>query len=96
MSHSIKLKTLKTLLLTWADRKFETVAPPVSDSIEYSHSEKRSSGTNAKVGTSIFIYLLFPGFLKDKTRILVTHQLQYLNHVDQILFLNNVSFCSCF
>ncbi|KAL1455317.1 hypothetical protein WDU94_009420, partial [Cyamophila willieti] len=29
------------------------------------------------------------GFLKDKTRILVTHQLQYLSHVDQIIFLNN-------
>ena len=30
-------------------------------------------------------------FLQDKTRLLVTHQLQYLQAVDNILILNNVS-----
>ena len=31
------------------------------------------------------------GFLKDKTCILVTHQLQYLTHVDHIVLLEQVS-----
>lgn len=46
------------------------------------------SAVDMHVGKHLFEDCI-SGFLKDKTRILVTHQLQYLNHVDQILFLNN-------
>lgn len=31
------------------------------------------------------------GFLKEKTCILITHQLQYLTKVDQIILMQNVS-----
>ncbi|KAI5699855.1 hypothetical protein M8J75_009903 [Diaphorina citri] len=41
------------------------------------------SAVDMHVGKHLFEDCI-SGFLKDKTRILVTHQLQYLNHVDQI------------
>lgn len=39
--------------------------------------------------TNYFIFYLI-GFLKEKTCILVTHQLQYLACVDQIVLMNDV------
>lgn len=35
--------------------------------------------------------MLYAGYLKDKTCILVTHQIQYLTSVDQIVVMDNVS-----
>lgn len=40
--------------------------------------------------------LFFVGFLKEKTCVLITHQLQYLNSVDQIILMQNVSYYSGF
>lgn len=38
----------------------------------------------------MLINYYFSGFLKEKTCILITHQLQYLTKVDQIVLLENV------
>lgn len=38
-----------------------------------------------------FRFFIVSDFLKEKTCILVTHQLQYLTDVDQILLMENVS-----
>ncbi|KAK4880166.1 hypothetical protein RN001_008312 [Aquatica leii] len=46
------------------------------------------SALDAHVGKQIF-YECIKEFLKDKTVILVTHQLQYLKHVDRIVLLDN-------
>lgn len=35
-------------------------------------------------------YFYFKGYLKDKTCILITHQIQYLTSVDQIVLMDNV------
>lgn len=43
-----------------------------------------------KVGKHIFDKCI-NGFLKDKTRILITHQLQFIHDVDRILILKDVS-----
>ncbi len=48
------------------------------------------SAVDAHVGRHIFNNAI-NGFLRGKTRILVTHQLQYLKDVDQILILEHVS-----
>lgn len=48
------------------------------------------SAVDTEVGTRIFDDCVC-GFLKDKTRILVTHQLQFLKSVDGILLLKNGS-----
>ena len=47
------------------------------------------SAVDAHVGKSLFNDCI-KGYLKDKTRILVTHQVQYLKDVDTIVLLNNV------
>jgi ABC-type transport system involved in cytochrome bd biosynthesis fused ATPase/permease subunit len=39
----------------------------------------------------IEIFFFVSGYLKDKTVLLVTHQLQYLSNVDKIIILENVS-----
>lgn len=36
-------------------------------------------------------YILAIGFLSEKTCILITHQVQYLNNVDHIVLMENVS-----
>lgn len=46
------------------------------------------SAVDSHVGKKIFQNCIC-GFLKNKTRILVTHQLQYLKDVDRIFLLNN-------
>ena len=48
------------------------------------------SAVDPEVGKRIFEECIC-GFLKNKTRILVTHQLQYLKSVDDIIVLNNGS-----
>jgi len=48
------------------------------------------SAVDTHVGRHLFDKAI-NGFLKDKTRILVTHQLQYLKEVDQILVLKDVN-----
>lgn len=47
------------------------------------------SAVDTNVGRHLFDHAI-NGFLKDKIRILVTHQLQYLTDVDQILALKGV------
>ena len=47
------------------------------------------SAVDVHVGRHIFDYAI-NGFLKGKIRVLVTHQLQYLQNVDQILVLERV------
>jgi len=49
------------------------------------------SAVDAHVGSHIFNNAI-NGFLRGKIRILVTHQLQYLQNVDQILVLEHVCF----
>lgn len=42
--------------------------------------------------TQLFQFdVYFSGYLKEKTCILVTHQLQYLTKVDQIILMEDVS-----
>lgn len=48
------------------------------------------SAVDPHVGKHLFDDCI-TGFLKDKTVVLVTHQLQYLKNVDQLILLNNVS-----
>jgi ABC-type uncharacterized transport system ATPase subunit len=48
------------------------------------------SAVDAHVGCHLFDECIC-NFLQTKTRLLVTHQLQYLQTVDSIVFLNNVS-----
>lgn len=36
------------------------------------------------------MHYYFSGFLKEKTCILITHQIQYLAKVDQIVYIDNV------
>lgn len=48
------------------------------------------SAVDARVGRHLFDECI-KGFLKSKTRILVTHQLQYLQQADTIIVLNRVS-----
>lgn len=36
-------------------------------------------------------FFYFSGYLREKTCILITHQLQYLTKVDQIILMENVS-----
>ncbi len=48
------------------------------------------SAVDAHVGRHLFDRAI-NGFLQNKTRILVTHQLQYLQNTDQILILNGAS-----
>ncbi|XP_063224300.1 probable multidrug resistance-associated protein lethal(2)03659 isoform X2 [Bacillus rossius redtenbacheri] len=45
------------------------------------------SAVDANVGRHLFVSCIC-SFLKDKTRVLVTHQLQFLSHVDHIVILN--------
>lgn len=47
------------------------------------------SAVDTHVGKHLFEDCI-SSFLKNKTVILVTHQLQYLTHCDHILILNNV------
>lgn len=47
------------------------------------------SAVDSYVGRHLFDKAI-KGFLRDKTRILVTHQIQYLDKVDQILVLEEV------
>ncbi|XP_031568469.1 multidrug resistance-associated protein 1-like [Actinia tenebrosa] len=48
------------------------------------------SAVDSHVGKHIFDKVLGPtGLIQDKTRILVTHRLQYLQHCDQIVVLQN-------
>lgn len=47
------------------------------------------SAVDAKVGRYLFEKCIYK-HLKNKTRILVTHQLQYLKNVDLIIVMNNV------
>lgn len=49
------------------------------------------SAVDAKVGRHLFDKCI-KGFLNDKTRILVTHQLQYLQQADTVIALNRVGF----
>ena len=49
------------------------------------------SAVDTKVGRHLFKNAI-NGFLRNKIRILVTHQLQYLKDVDQVLVLKSVSF----
>ncbi|XP_011505092.1 PREDICTED: multidrug resistance-associated protein 4-like isoform X1 [Ceratosolen solmsi marchali] len=46
------------------------------------------SAVDTRVGKSLFEDCI-NGYLKDKTRILVTHQIQYLKQADAIILLNN-------
>lgn len=48
------------------------------------------SAVDTHVGYQIFDQAI-NGFLKDKIRVLVTHQIQYLKDVDQIIVLQGVS-----
>lgn len=48
------------------------------------------SAVDTHVGQSLFKDCI-NGYLKEKTRILVTHQVQYLKEVDSIVLLTNVS-----
>jgi ABC-type transport system involved in cytochrome bd biosynthesis fused ATPase/permease subunit len=48
------------------------------------------SAVDAHVGHHLFDRCICQ-FLADKTRVLITHQLQYLNMVDNIVILNHVS-----
>lgn len=38
----------------------------------------------------IFIYINITEYLKEKTCILITHQLQYLTNIEQIVLMENV------
>ncbi len=49
------------------------------------------SALDPNVGSSLFKDCI-NGYLKDKTRILVTHQAQCLKEADMIFLLNNVSY----
>jgi len=49
------------------------------------------SAVDAHVGRHIFDNAI-SGFLKGKIRVLVTHQLQYLKNVDQILIVERVQY----
>lgn len=49
------------------------------------------SAVDTHVGKHLFDECIC-GFLKDKTRVLVTHQIQYLEEADLIVLFNNVSF----
>jgi len=51
------------------------------------------SAVDTHVGRHLFDKAI-KGFLKDKIRILVTHQLQYLKEVDKILVLKEVKYLS--
>jgi ABC-type nitrate/sulfonate/bicarbonate transport system ATPase subunit len=53
------------------------------------------SAVDAHVGRHLFDDCIC-GFLRGKTRVLVTHQLQYLHTADNIVILNNVSLPHCF
>ena len=46
------------------------------------------SAVDAKVGKHLFMSCIC-GFLSDRTRIFVTHQLDYLTHIDDVIVLNN-------
>jgi len=50
-------------------------------------------GNKIKNIVVIFIDILrsFIGYLRDKTCILITHQIQYLNNVDQIILMDKVN-----
>lgn len=48
------------------------------------------SAVDVHVGKHLFDQCI-NGYLKNKTRILVTHQIQYLRDCDYIIILNNVS-----
>lgn len=39
----------------------------------------------------LYIIYVYVGYLKEKTCILITHQLQHLTKVDQVVLLENVS-----
>lgn len=39
----------------------------------------------------IYVFRCICGSLRNKTRLLITHQLQYLKHVDRIIILDGVS-----
>jgi ATP-binding cassette subfamily C (CFTR/MRP) protein 4 len=47
------------------------------------------SAVDAKVGRHLFDHAI-KSFLNGKIRVLVTHQLQYINEVDKIIFLKQV------
>ncbi|XP_039296327.1 multidrug resistance-associated protein 4-like [Nilaparvata lugens] len=47
-----------------------------------------SGGQRARINLARS-FMFFPGYLKNKTRILVTHQLQYLNNLELIIMLDN-------
>lgn len=54
------------------------------------------SAVDCQVGRYLFDDLIGPeGFLKDSVRLLVTHQFDYLKHVDWIVALNEVGWCGC-
>lgn len=48
------------------------------------------SAVDTHVGKSLFDDCI-NGYLKNKTRVLVTHQVQYLKDADAIVLVNNVS-----
>lgn len=48
------------------------------------------SAVDTHVGKHLFEECIL-SFLKNKTRILVTHQLQYVSQADHLVVLNNVS-----
>lgn len=50
------------------------------------------SAVDTHVGKHLFERCV-NGYLKNKTRILVTHQLQFLKQADMIIILRNVSIC---
>lgn len=47
------------------------------------------SAVDTRVGKRLFEDCI-NGYLKNKTRILVTHQVQFLKHVDAIIYLEKV------
>jgi ABC-type multidrug transport system fused ATPase/permease subunit len=48
------------------------------------------SAVDAHVGSHLFEHCI-RDFLEDKTRVLITHQLQYLNMADSIVIMDHVS-----
>ncbi|XP_058801185.1 ATP-binding cassette sub-family C member 4-like isoform X2 [Phymastichus coffea] len=46
------------------------------------------SAVDSRVGERLYNDCI-NGFLKDKTRILITHQMKYLQHADEIILINN-------
>ena len=48
---------------------------------------------HVRIYNNHFLYRCIKHFLKSKTRILVTHQLQYLSEVDKIVIMDKVCVC---